>query len=659
MHRLFPFLLFLLSFSFPLHAQDSPAQDSLAQDSLAQDYVAEPEVIGENADGETITGHVFHDTKRTGTFDETDEGVEGVLVSNGLDWTRTGEDGAYEIAVREDMDLTIVQPAGWRVPTDKRLVPQFFYVHKEGGTGQDLRFGGLPGTGPAPEQVNFPLVRDGAAGEEFSCAILGDPQVYSNEQIGFLRDGVGRDLAEADLGAGDCLIPVGDLVGDDLGLLPRTLEVTATAGVPQWPVIGNHDIDLDAESNDDKGDTWRRVVGPTYYAFEKGSVLFVALDNVVYPCGEEDIENGRSHCEGEEPAYNGRVTETQLQWLEGLMERTPEDRLVVLSTHIPLVSYVDATSGKHQTDRVARIYDLLDGRKALSLSGHTHTIENHAPGESMEGWRETVGAGPLPFRHIIAGAASGAWFQGDFMVDGVPEALQRLGAPAGYLHMEFSGTSYTERYQGARLSEERGQWIGVNTPGFRAWFEAIMDWQRQDSEERADVPPRSINDLPDTRLLTPSDFEEGVWLTANVWAGSAETKVEAELPDGKQLILRRTQAGEGEPTRRGPKWADPVAAARQLSVARYALESRSGDKRAQGYEAFRGNRFGPATPRPQTSIADRNMHLWRAELPELPVGTHPITVTSTDRNGHTYSDTIVLEVRSERPPRYWREELWE
>jgi hypothetical protein len=53
------------------------------------------------------------------------------------------------------------------------------------------------------------------------------------------------------------------------------------------------------------------------------------------------------------------------------------------------------------------------------------------------------------------------------------------------------------------------------------------------------------------------------------------------------------------------------------------------------------------------------MHLWRAELPELPVGAHQITVTSTDRHGRSLTDSITIEVRDERPPRYWREERWE
>ena len=625
----------------------------------AQDYHAQPEVIGEGAGNETIVGYVFEDVNHTGTFDASDRGIAGVLVTNGRDWVRTDADGAYEIAVRADMDLSIVQPSGWRVPTDARMIPQFFYIHKEGGTGYDMRFGGLPDTGPAPAQVNFPLTREGAAGDSFTCAILGDAQTYSNEQIGYFRDGVGADLRDAGLTESDCIIPIGDVVGDDLGLLDRLLEIVALAGAPQWPVIGNHDIDFDATANADKGNSWRRIVGPTYYAFEQGNVLFVMLDNVVYPCGAEDVARGRTHCDGDRPSYNGRLTETQLTWLEELIAETPEDRLIVLSTHIPFVSFVDATSGQHQTDEITRVYEMLEGREALSLSGHTHTIENHAPGELFEGWTEQVGAGPLPFRHIVAGAASGAWFQGDFSIEGIPMALQRLGAPAGYLHLTFDGPAYTEQYRGARLGAERGQWVGLNTPGFRDWFDTITAWRNEDADARDPVPPRSIHDLPDAQLLTPEDFEGGVYLTANVWAGSAETVVEAQLPDGEVLELERTQPGEGEGPRIGAAWADPFAAARQLSVARYAYESRSGDERAQGFEIFSGRAMGPAPPQPQSSVADRNMHLWRAALPELPVGAHPITVTSTDRHGQTLTDTFTVEVREERPPRYWREEPWE
>ena len=626
----------------------------------AQTWQASPEVINQRAGVDTISGAVFEDTNRNGSLDEEETGVEGVLVSNGVAWTSTDNKGRYEIEVRNDMNLTIVQPSGWRVPTDERMVPQFFYIHKEGGTGYDMRFGGLSDTGPAPATINFPLSRENASAESFTCAVLGDSQAYSNEQVSWLRDGVIADVVDAGLTSDDCMIYVGDVVGDDLGLLDRILNISSATGLPQWMVIGNHDIDFDARTKDDKADSWRQIYGPNYYAFEKGEVLFVALDNVYYPCGEESVEAGRMNCaEDSGPSYNGRLTEEQFTWLEGLVERTPEDRLIVLMHHIPFVSFVDATSGQHQTDELTRIHDIVKGRKALSLSGHTHDLENLAPGEIFDGWTEQTGIGPLPFRHIVAGAASGGWYRGDFNVDGVPMALQRLGAPMGYLNLDFEGSEYTESYIGAGLGQERGQWIGVNTPGFRHWFTTIMDWVGQDRSERDEVPPYSINDLPDTKILTPEDFEEGVWLTANVWAGSAETHVVAELPDGREIEFARTQEGEGESARIGAEYADPFATARQLSVARFAMESRMGEERAQGFELFQGSRFGPAPPQPQGSIADRNMHLWRADLPELPNGVHAIRVTSTDRHGRTFTDTITIEVMDERPPKYWRHELWE
>ncbi len=631
-----------------------------ANPAFAQQWIASPQIIGEGAGNESVSGYVFDDANRNGVMDESDEGVSGVLVSNGLEWVRTDENGFYEIAVRDDMDLTIVQPSGWRVPTDERLVPQFFYIHKEGGTGYEMRYGGLPDTGPPPEQINFPLTREGAATEQFSCAVLGDPQTYSNEQLGWLRDGVFADILEGNYQQGDCLIQLGDVVGDDMDLLNRTLELGSVLGMPQWLVVGNHDIDFDARTNEDKADTWRRIYGPTYYAFEMGNVLFVVLDNVYYPCGEEDVARGRIACSDDRPpTYNGRITETQFTWLEGLLEHTPEEKLIVFNSHIPFVSYVDARSDRHQTDDLSRIHELVEGREALSFSGHTHTIENHSPGQIFDGWSEQTGIGPLPFRHIVAGAASGAWFQGDFNVYGIPMALQRMGAPMGYVHIDIDGIDYQERYIGARMGRDRGQWIGLNTPGFREWYNAITEWISEDAAERNSIPPYSINDLPDTKILTPDDFEGGVWLTANVWAGSAETVVEATLSSGDVLTLERTQQGAGERDKIGAEWADPFATARQLSVARYAYQSTQGDERAEGHELFQGRRMGPAPPQPQSSIANRNMHLWRVALPELPLGVHTIEVVSTDRNGLQFTDKLTVEVREERPPRYWRHELWE
>jgi hypothetical protein len=582
-----------------------------------------------------------------------------VIVSNGRDVTTTDAEGRYSLPVFDNMTVMVHEPAAWDVPVDEHGVPQFFYTHKPDGTPEPLRYGGLEPTGPLPEEINFPMIRTGVS-EEFSCVMMGDTQPYSNTEVGYVRDSIVDALLEQDLSQAECIVMLGDVMGDDLSLLPRFMDIFSVLGLPQYYVHGNHDFDFDATSDAHSADSWRRIVGPNYYAFERGDVLFVVLDNVVYPCGEHEADAIHDFCgDDDRPTYNGRIDATQMQWLEGLLARTPRDRRIVVATHIPLVSFADPESRKHQTDNAGRLHELLAGRPALSLSGHTHTIENHAPGQHFDGWDDATGVASLPFRHIVAGAGSGAWYQGDFNVHGNPMALQRMGAPPGVLLLDFEGADYVERYVGARVGPERRMWIGLNTPAFREWFDALVEWEDLDADERHPVPPYSVNDLADTGIVTPDDLAAGVWLTANVWDGSAETRVKAVLPDGREWMLERTQSGAGEAPRIGAEWADPFAAERQLSVSRHALLSRMGEARAQGFELFKGSDYGPAAPQPQGSIADRNMHLWRARLPEdLPAGVHAIRVSALDRHGRTSTETLIVEVRDRRPPPYFRRDVW-
>ena len=633
--------------------------------SAAEAWKASPEVLPANpgVSIKTIRGYVFEDVNGDGERQADESGVASVKVSNGLAVVLTDDTGYYELAVRPDMNLSVVQPSGWEVPVDERMVPQFFYIHKEGGSPNPLRFGGLPDTGPAPAEVNFPLRRK-AASKSFRAAVIGDSQTYSNAEIGYFRDSSVVDILSIPGQEPDFLLFVGDVVGDDLGLLDRVIRVGAVAEKPQWLVQGNHDLDLDALADADSSDTWRRVYGPNYYAFEEGGALFVVLDNVVYPCGEADMAMpGRDFCaEGERPTYNGRVPEEQMEWLANLLEKTPKDRLIVFAHHIPFVSFVDPDSTKHQTDNLLDIYSLVDDRKALSLSGHTHTMENHAPGQMFDGWDRSVGIDEVKFRHIIAGAASGSWYLGDLNYRGVPMSFQRMGAPKGVLMMDFEGSRYREHYLGGGVSAEKVMWADLNTPRFRSWFETLMEWNASASRPECleNPPPLSINDLGDNRFLTPEDLQEGVWVTANVWTGSAENTLSLSLNGGEPVMMERTQSGARDSIKIGAEWADPFTSQRQLGVARVALRSTSGIERNQGYEAFRGSRMGPAHPQPMGRVSDRNMHLWRARLPaDLPTGTHKARISNTDRNGKTTTEVLLFQVATERPPLRWRTEPWQ
>jgi hypothetical protein len=439
-------------------------------------------------------------------------------------------------------------------------------------------------------------------------------------------------------------------------------QVIGTLQAPQWWIHGNHDFDFDADFDEDSADSWRRLWGPAYYAFEIGNVLFIALDNVVYPCHAEDaMRPGREFCLTDaRKRYNGRVTAEQMTFVKNLLAVTPKSKTIVFAHHIPFVSFYDQTTVAHQTDNVSAIYDLVAGREVLSISGHTHTIENLAPNDTFAGWTATVGVAALPFRHIIAGAASGGWYQGDFDIHGTPMALQRMGAPKGWLSLSFDAQgNYQERYHGANVGRERVAWLSLSTPSFRDWYQQLIAWRNSDKAERDPIPPLSINDLPDVKILTQADLTNASFVTANVWAGSSDTQVTIAINDMPAVAMVRTQQARGESANIGVDYVDPFAAQRQLSVSRIALQSRSGIAGNQGYQVFKGVQNGPAVPQPQRHVTDRNVHLWRYQLPaNLPQGTHVATVTITDRHGDSYTDKLVFEVVTERPPMRFRKDVW-
>lgn len=612
-----------------------------------------------------LTGYVFNDLNRDGRKQAREPGVPNVAVSNGLDVVRTNRAGFYELPIDDQPGGTtvfITKPADYDVPVDAQNMPQFYYHHVPEGS-PPLRFGGLPASGPLPRAVNFPLTYSGPK-HAFRIVVSGDTQPYSNNEIGYVRDTLAEELAAMDREAVEFAIVEGDVMGDDLGLFPRFKEVMSISGTPLYLVPGNHDIDFDATTDAHSFDTFRREFGPTYYSFDVGKVHFVVLDDVKYPCTpEEDNRDGRhAFCDdpANRPAYNGVISERQMQWLANDIEQLPKDRLIVLNQHIPLVTFIDNASPQHQVDNVRDLYALLADRNVVSFAGHTHTLEQLRPGELYQGWQTafTDPLGPTPFHQIVAGAACGSWWSGDFDDQGIPMSYDRLGGPRGYLIVDFFGADYRERFKATGKAPEEQMSLSFLSPTFRAWYDALADWIRADPEVRSELAPVSINDLPDPSILTASDRAGGTFLVANVWNGSMDSRVYAQFDDGPELELTRTQPGAGEGQLES---LDPFALEKQMYVLRYAIRSESGEARAQGFEQFRGaRRQGDPQPMGLGDLADQSNHLWMVEVPrDLDRGAHKAKVTTVDAYGAEYSSVIAFEVADERPYPYFRTELFQ
>jgi hypothetical protein len=222
---------------------------------------------------------------------------------------------------------------------------------------------------------------------------------------------------------------------------------------------------------------------------------------------------------------------------------------------------------------------------------------------------------------------------------------------------EFDGNRYKDRFRATGKARDRQMSLSVLSPTFRAWYDALSGWLATPAESRPGVTPVGINDLPDPSIITDADLSGGTELVANVWNGSRDSEVFVEFDrDGEVLPMERVQAGEGEGF---VEYLDPFALERQLYVLRYAIRSGSANARAQGFELFRGSHF-TADPQPTTTgLTTRSNHTWRVPLPDLSPGAHTARVRTVDAHGQVFQEVIAFEIRAQRPPPYFRSEVFE
>ncbi|MEC3894091.1 calcineurin-like phosphoesterase family protein [Nocardiopsis sp. LDBS1602] len=594
----------------------APAAAAPTKDSEESVYRGQVEVVRDadgSTDDSTLTGRVFVDENRDGTGDEDETGLADVMVTNGRDVTLTDDEGRYSLPVFDNMTVSITQPSGYQVPLDEYNIPQFHYNHLPEGS-PDLRYGGIEPTGPLPAELNFPVVEsEETAKAEQNCVIAGDLQTYDEEEIEYARAGAIKDLSERDDYAGCGTLFVGDIVGDDLSLYPAIKELVGETNGPARFLPGNHDLDFDAPSAEHSFDTFRAQLAPAYYSYDVGDVHVIALNTVDYPCvaADDSPEGIEDHCSDPEgsPSYNGRIGDDQLAWLESDLENVDPDKLVVVAGHIALLNYADEGSAVHQVDQVARVHELLEGREAVSVAGHSHSIENMRTGDDVEGWRDLFGIEGLPFPHITVGAISGDWYSGEVGEEGYPTAIGRDGGRPGVVTLDIEGSDFQERYTVTGESDDVQTQLGINSPTYRAWFDERREWN--------DDPVGEAPELDAPLVLDRDDLADGSWLTTNFFLGSTGSTVEVSIDGGPVEEAVRTQRMEGEAVNVGVEYSDPYAVAQQL---------------------VHGG-----------SLADRTMHLWRFDLDEdLDLGEHTAEVTATDPYGRAFTDTLVFEVVDER-----------
>lgn len=279
-----------------------------------------------------------------------------------------------------------------------------------------------------------------ARGRVLRVALVGDPQVDDSTEMGYARRSVYRELyGRRDL---DMCIFLGDLVNDNMSLLPESVGVVDSLPYQCFMVPGNHDRDVyrgpkSSSYRPRDLSTWRKVVGYVDTSFVRGNVRFVLMNNV-------------RHSDSGMTDYVGGFTDRQKHWLDSVLnrcvgetsgkrlsraERNPS--LTILATHIPF------SQMKGRDSVLALIPDIS---RLLFVSGHTHFVSRD---DSL--------------RELIVGAACGSWWRGVRDSAGIPYALQSCGAPRGYFVADIhrDGTyDLTYKCIGRPASDQLSVWAG-------------------------------------------------------------------------------------------------------------------------------------------------------------------------------------------------------
>lgn len=194
-------------------------------------------------------------------------------------------------------------------------------------------------------------------------------------------------------------------------------------GVTFFNVIGNHDMDIDARTDDYSAKTFKQQFGPTYYSFNRGEIHYVVLDDVFFI--------------GTAKKYIGYITESQLQWLQQDLAVVKPGSTVVVSLHIPTNTGAARRTNKAEefggtVSNRKQLYKLLTPYKVHIMSGHTHFNEKWEEGNMIEHNHGTV---------------CGAWWTGPVCGDGTPNGYGVYEVEGSDIKWYYKSTGKPKEHQ--------------------------------------------------------------------------------------------------------------------------------------------------------------------------------------------------------------------
>lgn len=348
--------------------------------------------------------------------------VEGVVVNDGTNFTRTNNKGIYYLKsdLARSRFVSVTVPSTYEITTERHVATGFYTRLSD------------------KEKVNrrdFVLKKRNQVPEEFLYIALSDPQVKDEKQLDRFRSETVPDLNETInrfSGKEVYGVVLGDMVFDMMNLFTPYKEALQQTDITTYfHTIGNHDFDL--KYNDYQNTTnisdgygeqeYESHFGPTDYSANVGNIHIITLKNLDY---------------FQRKKYTERLTNTQLEWLKKDLSYVKPGSIVFLNLHAPTSN--KSGKGGGNTRNATELMEILKNYKVHIFAGHTHFYEN-------------AEVTPTIYEHNI-GAVCGAWWAGN---------VNRCGAPNGYLVVQVKGQEISWFYKAT--GKEKTYQFRIYKPG--------------------------------------------------------------------------------------------------------------------------------------------------------------------------------------------------
>ncbi len=520
-----------------------------------------------HAQTDLAQGTVYLDVNANGIYDSREKGIENVKVSNGVDVVKTNAQGQYQITLPPESILFISKPANYRIPLNEVQLPQFYYRHYPTGT-PDLaawKWPVIQPTGALPKTIDFALL-EGAVPDAFKAMGFADPQTTTNEELDMMRkdiiDALFGNPYEAKIG-----LVAGDVVNDNLALYERHNRLMAQIGIPMWNVPGNHDLNPESPNYTYATQTFKSVFGPDYYSFDYGQVHFLALNNVGF--------------KGKGQGYEGHIDANQMQWIANDLKDVPSNKLIMIITHIPLLTYANNRTFPKgiNTQNLDELLNVLRRFEYIyAIAGHDTSNSWKVEINHTHGWHGR------PFiAHTLAETRGGGWHTGPRDERGVRPATMQDGNPNGYYIFYFDGNTVKPQF--------------IPADG--------------DPNDRLRI-------TLDPQLSSPKSLEQAHVLGLDRGVQADSTFVVVNFFDGGERD-QITISLDG-------KTAVPMQ-----------YTERSDPFYVQQYQKYKDTRDAFASP----AISS---HIWQYALPKLTPGIHSAVVTAKDEFGLKNQESFTFEI---------------